>query len=112
MVSEMGRFRLECGSAFGSAALVSLCWLLFLAGTAAPDKQERQSKALPHSIPDSPPALDDDWEPPEKLSAFGLFRDAATQQPAKGVMPYDVNTPLFSDYTAKYRFVKLPPGGR
>jgi uncharacterized repeat protein (TIGR03806 family) len=56
--------------------------------------------------------IDDDWEPPEKLSAYRLFRDAARQEPAKGVLPYEVNTPLFSDYTAKYRFVALPPGAR
>lgn len=49
--------------------------------------------------------------PPEKLSALGLFAgDGASQQPLEGVIPYDLNTPLFSDYTAKYRFVKLPPG--
>lgn len=54
----------------------------------------------------------DDWEPPEKLTAYGLFRDMARQEPAKGVLPYDVNTPLFSDYTIKFRFVKLPPGTR
>ncbi len=54
----------------------------------------------------------DDWEPPEKLSAYGLFRDMARQEPATRVLPYDVNTPLFSDYTIKYRFVKLPPGTR
>jgi uncharacterized repeat protein (TIGR03806 family) len=50
-------------------------------------------------------------EPPEKLSAYGLFRgNGSTQEPADGVVPYDLNTPLFSDYTAKYRFVRLPPG--
>jgi uncharacterized repeat protein (TIGR03806 family) len=26
------------------------------------------------------------------------------------VIPYDVNTPLFSDFALKYRFVRLPPG--
>ena len=36
--------------------------------------------------------------------------NGATQEPADGVIPYDLNSPLFSDYTAKYRFVKLPPG--
>lgn len=56
------------------------------------------------------PTSVDDWEPPEKLSAYGLFADAKSQRPAKGVMPYDLNTPLFSDYTAKYRFVVLPAG--
>jgi uncharacterized repeat protein (TIGR03806 family) len=30
--------------------------------------------------------------------------------PHEGVTPYDVNTPLFSDYAVKYRTVWLPPG--
>ncbi|HVX16163.1 MAG TPA: SO2930 family diheme c-type cytochrome, partial [Pirellulales bacterium] len=48
---------------------------------------------------------------PRRLSEYGFFSgDVARQQPAAGVVPYDVNTPLFSDYTAKHRFVKLPPG--
>ena len=48
---------------------------------------------------------------PKLLSAYGLFTgNGATQEPATGVIPYDLNTPLFSDYTLKYRFVKLPPG--
>lgn len=48
---------------------------------------------------------------PNRLSAYGFFRgQAAEQQPAPGVIPYDVNTPLFSDYTTKHRFVKLPRG--
>jgi len=48
---------------------------------------------------------------PEKLSEYGLFvGNGTTQEPVEGVIPYDLNTPLFSDYTAKYRFVKLPPG--
>lgn len=50
-------------------------------------------------------------KPPAKLSAYGLFvGNGATQEPAPGVIPYDLTTPLFSDYTAKYRFVKLPAG--
>jgi uncharacterized repeat protein (TIGR03806 family) len=54
---------------------------------------------------------DPKWVPPEQLSAYGLFRGNGTaQEPAEGVLPYDVNTPLFSDYAAKYRFVRLPPG--
>src|SRR5439155_9066023 len=56
-------------------------------------------------------ATSPEWEPPEKLSAYGLFLgDGATQEPAAGVLPYDLNTPLFSDYALKYRFVALPPG--
>ena len=45
-----------------------------------------------------------------KLSYYGLFDDIATQQPAAGVTPYELETPLFSDYTTKHRFLALPPG--
>jgi uncharacterized repeat protein (TIGR03806 family) len=51
------------------------------------------------------------WQPPAALSAYGLFLgDGSTQEPAPGVLPYDVNTPLFSDYAVKFRFFRLPPG--
>jgi uncharacterized repeat protein (TIGR03806 family) len=52
-----------------------------------------------------------EWEAPEKLSSYGLFRgNGATQEPVEDLVPYDITTPLFSDYASKYRFVKLPPG--
>lgn len=48
---------------------------------------------------------------PEKLSAYGFFAgDLALQRPAAGVIPYTLNTPLFSDYAEKLRFIKLPEG--
>jgi parallel beta-helix repeat protein len=48
---------------------------------------------------------------PKKLSGFGLFKgDGRTQEPVDGVVPYDLNTPLFSDYTSKHRFVRVPTG--
>lgn len=47
---------------------------------------------------------------PEKLSDYGFFAgDPANQQPVAGVIPYALNTPLFSDYAEKLRFIKLPP---
>ncbi|HUP23480.1 MAG TPA: SO2930 family diheme c-type cytochrome [Thermoanaerobaculia bacterium] len=49
--------------------------------------------------------------PPETLAGYRLFEgDPRLQQPAAGVVPYDINTPLFSDYADKLRFVKLPRG--
>ncbi len=49
--------------------------------------------------------------PPEKLSDYGFFEGKLSdQQPAKGVTPYTLNTPLFTDYAEKLRFVKLPAG--
>jgi uncharacterized repeat protein (TIGR03806 family) len=50
-------------------------------------------------------------QPFEKLSQYALFAgDPAALRPAEGVIPYDLNSPLFSDYAEKYRFIKLPPG--
>lgn len=47
--------------------------------------------------------------PKEKLSDYLFFEgNAADQKPAKGVLPYSLNTPLFTDYAEKLRFVKLP----
>lgn len=46
----------------------------------------------------------------DRLSDYGLFDDIATQTPAAGVIPYDLNTPLFSDYTHKQRFFAVPDG--
>jgi uncharacterized repeat protein (TIGR03806 family) len=36
--------------------------------------------------------------------------ELAAQEPAPGVVPYDLNSALFSDYADKLRFIKLPPG--
>ena len=47
------------------------------------------------------------------LSAWGLFTgELSAHRPAPGVEPYDLNTPLFSDYALKFRFVRLPVGSR
>jgi uncharacterized repeat protein (TIGR03806 family) len=46
----------------------------------------------------------------KQLSSYGLFDDVSTQTPAAGVIPYQVNTPLFSDYAVKDRFLYLPAG--
>jgi len=48
---------------------------------------------------------------PQTLSAWHLFlAHSPTLKPNRGVVPYDLNTPLFSDYSDKYRFVWMPPG--
>jgi uncharacterized repeat protein (TIGR03806 family) len=48
--------------------------------------------------------------PPTKLSAYGLFTDAAAKVAAPGVLPYGLNTALFSDYADKRRYVYVPTG--
>lgn len=48
---------------------------------------------------------------PQKLSEWGLFKvPLRVLSPEHGVIEYDLNTPLFSDYAFKKRFVKLPSG--
>jgi uncharacterized repeat protein (TIGR03806 family) len=50
-------------------------------------------------------------KPPETLSSFGFFTgDISLLQPEVGVVPYDLQTPLFSNYAEKARFIKLPAG--
>ena len=44
------------------------------------------------------------------LSSYRVFTDIAAQVPAAGLVAYDLNTPLFSDYTEKLRWIWVPPG--
>ncbi len=46
---------------------------------------------------------------PKKLSEFGFFAGAA-DTPSPDLIPYDLATPLFSDYAEKQRFIYLPKG--
>ncbi len=49
----------------------------------------------------------------EKLSEYGFFvGDLKALQAAPDVIPYELNTPLFSDYAHKARFFKLPEGSQ
>lgn len=50
--------------------------------------------------------------PAKQLSDYRLFDDASARQPASGVTPYVLNTPLFSDYAEKFRYIYVPPGER
>tara|TARA_B110000014_G_C20120362_1_gene593424 strand:+ start:1456 stop:2493 length:1038 start_codon:yes stop_codon:yes gene_type:complete len=47
---------------------------------------------------------------PRFLSEFGFFQDMQNQIPSKGVHPYSLVNPLFSDQTDKLRFVYVPEG--
>ena len=49
---------------------------------------------------------------PAKLSDFQFFRDSAAQVPNARVMGYTLNTPLFSDYAVKQRFLFVPAGAK
>ncbi|MEO0340517.1 MAG: SO2930 family diheme c-type cytochrome [Bacteroidota bacterium] len=50
-------------------------------------------------------------QPFEKLSDYHFFKGAlANLEPNDRVLPYDLNSPLFSDYAYKARFVWMPEG--
>ncbi|WP_374576210.1 SO2930 family diheme c-type cytochrome [Phenylobacterium sp.] len=51
-------------------------------------------------------------DPAPSLDAYRLFLDAGGRRPNAGVTPYALNTPLFSDYAEKSRYVFIPPGAR
>lgn len=57
-----------------------------------------------------PVHVDLDAPPAKLLSSYNLFRDGAHQFPNDRVVPYDITTPLFSDYAAKHRFAYVPEG--
>ena len=47
----------------------------------------------------------------QKLSEYGFFEGKLSDlSPRADVLPYDLNTPLFTDYAHKSRFVWMPKG--
>lgn len=50
-------------------------------------------------------------EPPALLSQIGAFTDLSSLNPAPGLHPYTVNTPLWSDGAVKKRWMAVPNDG-
>lgn len=48
---------------------------------------------------------------PLTLSATNAFTNLSTLTPAQGILPFDVNTPLWSDGAAKQRWIAIPNDG-
>ncbi|MEO8177655.1 MAG: hypothetical protein ABI895_02375 [Deltaproteobacteria bacterium] len=59
------------------------------------------------------PRLDDESQPdfPRLLSQTGAFRNTAELEPAPGLVPYDLQAPLWSDGAYKQRWMSLPALG-
>ncbi|WP_245646690.1 SO2930 family diheme c-type cytochrome [Sphingomonas soli] len=49
---------------------------------------------------------------PARLSDYGFFADLAKRTPNARVTGYDLETPLFSDYAGKERYLYLPAGAK
>ena len=60
--------------------------------------------------PNTKPAYDSK-DFPKKLSESGLFLAVKDHQMQPGLIPYSVNSPLWSDGALKARFIALPPAG-
>ena len=50
-------------------------------------------------------------DPPARLSELGVFADLETLTPIPGIIPYDVQSPLWSDRATKKRWIALPNDG-
>jgi uncharacterized repeat protein (TIGR03806 family) len=62
-------------------------------------------KIVPSTAPEPPPF-------PDLLSETGCVDPSNPMRPAPGLIPYDVNEPLWSDGAGKERWVALPDGAR
>ncbi|HEV3026399.1 MAG TPA: PQQ-dependent sugar dehydrogenase [Planctomycetota bacterium] len=49
---------------------------------------------------------------PKLLSETGIFASLETLEPSAGILPYDVNSPLWSDGASKRRWIALPENRR
>ncbi len=59
-------------------------------------------------IPSAPEDVKTSRNFPRKLSETGLFASVVDRDPAPGVIPYDVNAPLWSDGAGKERLMAVP----
>jgi uncharacterized repeat protein (TIGR03806 family) len=79
--------------------LVPLLALLFAVAATSASRQEVSGAAVLSS------------QNPSALSAFGFFQGDVSR-PAPELIPYQLRTPLFSDYADKQRFIFIPAGGK
>lgn len=49
---------------------------------------------------------------PRKLSASGFFADVAKQEPAAGVLPYEINAHRWADHATSERWAGIPGAGK
>lgn len=76
-------------------------------------KKDEEEKPLPPSPgqPETGVSFDLNLVPYQNLSQYRFFSgEMKNLEPNSNVLPYDVITPLFSDYAKKSRFVWMPSG--
>lgn len=93
---------------------ITLFLLLIVGLVACSDddqKKDEEYVPIPPPPPTSPVVLDLSQVPYPKLSDYVFFHGALKNQiPSLGVLPYDLNSHLFTDYALKKRYVWMPEG--
>ncbi len=79
---------------------------LFRGSEVSADHPPKRAVVTALNVPADPDDL------PPLLSQTGAFRSLADLAPSPGLVPYDVNSPLWSDRAAKRRWVALPGDAR
>ncbi len=70
---------------------------------------EEYDPIIEEPLPESPVNFDPESIPYPTLSEYNFFKgDMANLNPVYGVLPYELITPLFTDYAHKKRFVWMP----
>ena len=80
-----------------------------------PGAEETQSSDVPlhaRAFLNLPERAADAALAPQWLSATGAFTNLATLETSAGILPYGVQTPLWSDGAHKRRWLSLPEGGQ
>jgi uncharacterized repeat protein (TIGR03806 family) len=114
MVSRVGRARrLAPGLPQAGAALVAA--LLFACGSSGdhtellfPDVGDASQRGAPFL--GFPAAASESEHSPERLGETLAFADLESLEPAPGLLPYAVQSPLWSDGARKQRWLALPAG--
>jgi len=89
--------------------LLLLVYIGLLLASCQPQRKEKEviipeEETLPTAVDYSALGL-------TKLSEYGFFKGTLPNlQPAENVLPYDINSPLFTDYAQKARFIFIPEG--
>lgn len=91
--------------------IISTALLVMVALVACKKDDEQPDAEEPDPLPETGVRFVLNEVPYPKLSDYRFFVDTMVQlQPNERVLPYDVITPLFSDYAKKKRFIWMPEG--
>lgn len=90
-------------------SLVGVVWTLLLFQMACNEKES----AKPIILKEEEFEVEYDYPALRKLSEYAFFTGTMHQlNPVSNLIPYELNSPLFSDYAEKSRFIVLPEGGK